>query len=147
MKKKELELRRRNRSEQLKRNFVETEARRKKCAESFRRKLKAEAPGSGATHESLIQMATTLHVQITEESRAYLAGRLSAPALARLQLARAQFIRTLKALGVVRESGAGGAQDERSAAIPTPPSGATAEERAAWSRQYVDAILEETVPE
>jgi hypothetical protein len=114
---------------------------REAIAANFRAGLAKELQIDGsASQAALIDAAVSAHLEISVVSLRFVRGRATADELSGARLARGQLVRALRALGVGKK--ASGAASDPSGIGPAPDTSAPLEERQAWSRRYVAAVLE-----
>jgi hypothetical protein len=102
---------------------------------AYRERLTHELHIDGsAAQEWLVDSAVSAALEISVVTTLFVRGYARPADMERLQGARSQLQRTLRALGAL--PGAATADDG-------PPANATSEEKRAWSRQYVERALAE----
>ena len=105
-------------------------------ARDFRERLTHELAINGsASQAALVDAAVSAHLEIAVISAKFLRCCATCAEMERLQAARGQLQRTLRALGLVGDSGEPHVDDS------APPPGASDEERRAWSRKYVEGLM------
>lgn len=113
---------------------------RQRHAKEYRSALEAELIAAGgdplaASTWSLLDSAVSAHIEIRKTTERFVRGTAHSKAMLRLQFARSELRRALRALGLIRDSGDADADNPNE-----PPPNATDEERRAWSQNYVESV-------
>jgi hypothetical protein len=109
-------------------------------ARAYRLALEAELVATGgnpasASATALLDSAVSAHLEIAKTTQRFIHGSAHNKAMLRLQFARSELRRALRALGLIRDSGDADADDPNA-----PPPNATDEEKRAWSQRYVESV-------
>jgi hypothetical protein len=91
-------------------------------------------PASPSTM-ALVDSAVSAHAEIFKTTAQFINGSAHAKAMLRLQFARSELRRALRALGLTADSGESRQEDPNS-----PPPNATEEEKRRWSQDYVEGL-------